>query len=188
MHCNKCNLESENLSLFCKDKTRKSGYKNWCKGCIRLKGRDYRRSNPDKMKIQYKERYEREKNKYSTLNRRLKDPIKYRAWEIRHSVVNRNRLYGIEYDNNFFDTKKIEAILRKLDFCPCCGCRFDFLSDNGFKNMKTPSIDRLDSKKGYIKSNMVFICCKCNLMKNESTIEDLERLTSWLRSRLQKEP
>jgi len=183
VRCNKCHLESEDFSLFCKDKTRKSGYKNWCKECIKLIGLEYRKNNLDKIKARCKERYKRDKNKYSSLNRRLKDPIKYRAWEIRHGVVNRKRLNGIEYDKDIFNSKLLEKKLRELETCPCCGCSFKFLSNDGNRNMRTPSVDRIDSTKGYIEGNITFICCKCNLMKNDASIEDLEKLILWLRSR-----
>lgn len=44
-----------------------------------------------------------------------------------------------------------------------------------------PSIDRLDSTKGYTKDNVWIISRRANLMKNDATIEDLKRFAEWVR-------
>lgn len=41
------------------------------------------------------------------------------------------------------------------------------------RNMKAISIDRIDSKIGYIKENIQLVCCAVNQMKNELSTEEL---------------
>lgn len=42
-----------------------------------------------------------------------------------------------------------------------------------------PSIDRIDSTKGYTKDNVWVISRRANLMKNDATIQDLKEFAKW---------
>lgn len=43
-----------------------------------------------------------------------------------------------------------------------------------------PTLDRIDSSKGYIKGNIQVICFKANRLKNNSTIEELKKIISYM--------
>ena len=49
------------------------------------------------------------------------------------------------------------------DFCPVLGVPMD-----------RPSLDRIDSSKGYVKGNVRVISHRANMLKNNATIEELE--------------
>ncbi len=46
----------------------------------------------------------------------------------------------------------------------------------GNKNLKTISIDRIDSSKGYVRGNVQLVCWVVNQMKNDLTNDEL---TEW---------
>lgn len=80
---------------------------------------------------------------------------------------------------------KIKFTLKLEDFqprdtCPCCGEHFGY---NNPRNNKatSPSIDRLDPKKGYTKDNCWVICHRCNLIKNDATVSELEAIARAVR-------
>lgn len=69
--------------------------------------------------------------------------------------------------------------------CPCCGRLLDYSTDRKGKNRNgSPSLDRVDSAKGYTVENVAVICMRCNMRKNDSTIEELEMLLRYMRAHL----
>jgi len=66
-----------------------------------------------------------------------------------------------------------ELILLTPSHCPCCNT---VLEPQG-KQTNSPSVDRLDSTKGYDKNNIWVICHSCNLRKgNTKTPETLYKI------------
>ncbi len=135
-----------------------------------------------------KERKEYNKKYYqlnrSTINRKNKDYyIKYRDEFKRY-----NKKYHREYSNTLsgrFSIWKKNAERRKLRWqitfeyvesisklCFYTGEKLT-LKSNCYN---TISLDRIDSKKGYIKNNVVACCSVINLMKNDLPINDFYKI------------
>jgi hypothetical protein len=55
-------------------------------------------------------------------------------------------------------------------------------SSGGYQSDGSPSLDRIDPKKGYVKGNVAVISYKANRIKQDATPEELEAVASWLRS------
>jgi hypothetical protein len=57
--------------------------------------------------------------------------------------------------------------------CPVFGVEF---SEGPF----APSIDRLDSTQGYLKSNCRIISARANTIKNDATVEELKKIIDYI--------
>ena len=78
--------------------------------------------------------------------------------------------------NIFFDLKKedIKIPIR----CPILGT---FLTPKGEGSMdESPSLDRIDSKKGYTKDNVQVISNRANRLKADGNIEEFRLILKWL--------
>ena len=79
--------------------------------------------------------------------------------------------------NIVFDLKPKDIIIP--DKCPLLG--ISLYRGSREKNGNSPSIDRIDAKKGYTKSNVWIISKKANRIKTNATIEEIERVAYNLR-------
>ena len=53
----------------------------------------------------------------------------------------------------------------------------------GYENkFSSPSMDRIDPKKGYVEGNVVWISNKANTIKSDSTVKELEKILSWYKT------
>lgn len=185
MKCNCCNLVSDDYNLFCKDSTRISGFKNWCRDCYNKKSRErsnnLKINNPDLYYDKIKKRYHKDKKNGNIQRRKFQNLFKARAHEIMHGIVNKHRVSKIEVDFDVFNSKYFENILLNLKKCPCCNVEFEY--GKNYKNNNSPSVDRLDNAKGYIKDNVSIICWRCNSLKSDASIQELEQIVKWLKSK-----
>ncbi|CAB4133412.1 hypothetical protein UFOVP250_168 [uncultured Caudovirales phage] len=83
------------------------------------------------------------------------------------------------------EKKGIEFTIQQSDIvipgcCPVYGFKFQIGEGNGPSDY-SPSLDRIDNNKGYIKDNIQVISFKANKIKNDSTLEDIEILLEFLK-------
>jgi len=62
--------------------------------------------------------------------------------------------------------------------CPILGLKLE-RSHNGRGTAQSPSRDRIDSTKGYVKGNVWIISRKANSMKHDATPDELVRFAHW---------
>ena len=68
------------------------------------------------------------------------------------------------------------------EFCPILGIPLIRVGTIATDN--SPSIDRIDSTKGYIKGNVQVISKKANTLKNSSSLSELIILGEWAKLQL----
>lgn len=62
--------------------------------------------------------------------------------------------------------------------CPILGIEIDWFAEKASEN--SPSIDRLDSTKGYVKSNVAVMSWRANRIKNDGTLQEHQRIVDFL--------
>lgn len=62
--------------------------------------------------------------------------------------------------------------------CPILGVKLDYFSDKMVD--ESPSFDRLDNSKGYVKGNVLIISLKANRLKSNGTKEDMLKVIEFL--------
>lgn len=117
--------------------------------------------------------------------------------KVKSNEERKARIYDRDIVGYLISQAKQRAKAKGLDFniersdivvpekCPVLGVNLAM----GYKEMKgnvknfrfrySPSIDRIDSTKGYIKGNVVVISTRANMIKSDATIEELRSLLEY---------
>ena len=66
--------------------------------------------------------------------------------------------------------------------CPVLG--IELFVSGGKRTANSPSLDRIDNSRGYIKSNVRVISFRANALKNDATIEELEKIVNYMKENL----
>jgi hypothetical protein len=74
------------------------------------------------------------------------------------------------------------AFLRSIavDKCPVYGIDLVWINAKKLSD-NSPSLDRIDSKKGYTKNNVMFLSFKANRLKSDATSKDLYIMANWIK-------
>jgi hypothetical protein len=81
---------------------------------------------------------------------------------------------GTEFDIELEDLAPYPII------CPVLGVELDWLAEGRGGTDYSPSLDRLDPTRGYIKGNVAIISNKANRIKNDGNIEEVAAVLRWL--------
>ena len=198
--CYKCKLKKE-LQYFGKDKSKKDGLLIYCKQCSLSKHRRWRAKNKEKT-LTYAKNY-RERNKSNPEYKKKKtahdkayreknrEKIKLQQLETRSERLakrrKRNRDLRVRHPEIFLiESSKARAKKKNLehtlttkdikipDTCPVLG--IPIVVGSGRPHYNSPSLDRIDSKKGYIKENIIVVSWRANDLKRDATIEEMKKL------------
>ncbi len=88
--------------------------------------------------------------------------------------------------------KGIECTIKKEDiklvrFCPLLGIELDYSNDKGgvgTAKANSPSLDRINPKKGYTPDNVWVISRRANAIKNDASLEEIEMIAKNLRKKI----
>lgn len=92
-----------------------------------------------------------------------------------YRVKNRAKRLGIPFDLERTD-------ISIPDFCPVLGIELIYRGGVGSGyHANSPSLDRIKPSLGYVKGNVRVISARANLLKNDASVEELERVLDDLR-------
>ena len=66
--------------------------------------------------------------------------------------------------------------------CPVFGFPLVVGVDKGKQSFNSPSLDRVDSTRGYVPGNLQVISWRANQLKRDGTLEEFEKLVTHLKS------
>jgi hypothetical protein len=87
--------------------------------------------------------------------------------------------YKCQKDDTPFDLELVDLEPYPV-FCPILGITLDWTKSGQGTANASPSIDRIDPKKGYIRGNCRIISAKSNRLKNDSTKEQLLSILEYM--------
>ena len=90
--------------------------------------------------------------------------------KFRRKAANAKRL-GIEFTIDFGDIEFPE-------YCPALGLKLNYFNESVADN--SPSFDRIDPTKGYVKGNVVVISKRANTIKSNATPAELKRIANFV--------
>ncbi len=145
-YCSKCKQELP-ITEFHKNKSVSSGYHSHCKACKKTYDKKYR-DLPHRVEIENERGNDRRLNDWRT-----------RLWAAKMNAQTRGQEFSIDIED-----------VPIPDVCPLLGMP---LRMGETYRWNKPSIDRIDSTKGYIKGNVWVISVLANTMKSIATKEQL---------------
>jgi hypothetical protein len=174
--CSKCKIVKD-LGLFYKDSGNKTGYRSNCKEC-QNKARDKwaieNKNKLDEMAKSYRQRpdVKIKRNADQHIWRR-----KNLNWELWYKAKTRSQKLNCP-----FDLERSDIIIPHK--CPILDIEL-FISSNNIGD-HSPTVDRLDPSKGYIKGNITVISARANRIKNDATLEELEKIYCWVKEKFKE--
>lgn len=142
-------------TIYCKS-SNKTRQQHFCKECNALLDRNEKRIIRNKVDSSYNEKVKEQKRQSH------KNNIIHYIW---FRAKKRAEKYG--YD---FNIEESDIIIPKV--CPIL--EVPIVLGNKGNYEYTPSLDRIDNTKGYVKGNIQVISKKANSMKNSATIDELK--------------
>lgn len=162
--CSTCK-EEKLFEEFSINNATKDGLQYNCRTCDNKRQVQRRKQNPE-VHLEYHRKYQRNRRK----------DFDYRLQMLINASKQRAKLNDREHDINVED---IKAIYPVDGCCPIFGMKLEF-NGAGFRD-SSPSIDRIDSTKGYTRDNIQIISWKANRIKGAASLQDLEMLVAYLK-------
>lgn len=183
--CSKCNKKKE-ITIFVKNKQCKGGYAGICKECSNFNCTNWKRKNSIKIAKRRREIYANTKGfevKQREIKRKLAYPIRCRAQILRMGMRERSKKLKIPFDSHFFTVSYLMKLLEEKPYCECCRIKLDIgFKLNGQPNNFSPSIDKKIPSRGYTKENAALLCWRCNNLKRDATVKELQTIINWINS------
>ena len=125
-----------------------------------------------------KAHYNRTKNHYCSLKCLCESNRKYKEYHTKNNkrykillnLKKRAKIKGMDFDLTLDDIPEIPKV------CPVLNIPIIENKGEHKPSDNSPSVDRIDSKKGYVKGNIRIISNRANRIKADATIEELRKV------------
>ena len=134
----------------------------------------YRKKNAEKIKArnqEYEQRPEVKARKRARINATPYSFVRHKVLQQKSHAKERGIVWELDVDAT------IAKILRQ-GRCKLSGQKFVYKQGKGKgnKNLYAPSIDRIDSRKGYVPGNIMFVCWQVNCAKQDMSLYQFKKM------------
>lgn len=112
----------------------------------------------------------KEKKKWSSYTRSWRERNPYKAKVSHFRAKSKQAGLPFDLDEQWFETNTPE-------FCPVLGIKLD----QGDRR-SISSVDKLIPSEGYTKKNCRIISLKANMLKNDASVEELEKIIAYIKN------
>lgn len=111
---------------------------------------------------------------------RAADPAGAKARRLVRKARDRAAERGVAFDSEWLTWRRVAAWLKEHPQCPCCARSFDLQGEGLDARGRSPSLDRLDGRLGYVAQNVNLLCWRCNTLKKDGTQKELRAVLDWM--------
>ena len=162
--CRTCKVVKP-LDGFWRDTRHRDGRFSECKECSKARNSDWCRDHAEER---------RQPNLDRIYARRRRDPMVF----ILRSAKHRSKKTGLEFNLTIEDVPV-------PTHCPVLGAPLarSKMGDGNGRTGKdfSPSLDRIDNTKGYVRGNVIVVSLRANRLKSDATVEELEAVARFYR-------
>lgn len=184
--CIECG-EEKSLDDFVTHNKAKDGKGSYCKVCQRAYTKQWVKDNKEHVqqtrKVYNQENKERNAKQSKIYRGTHKEYFAEKNKEFNKNNPEKILLYEARKRAKKFD---LPCTLKHSDivipeFCPILGIKLE----RGVKDNNrdcAPSLDRILPQFGYVKENVAVMSYRANRLKNDGSVEEIEKLLTWLKS------
>lgn len=123
----------------------------------------------DARKAYARKKYQEHKQQKDLANKKWSvDHPEYRLWiAAKTRAAKRNLAFDLDW----------RADIVIPSHCPVLG--IPLLYGKGKPTHNSPTIDRIDNKKGYVKSNIIVVSYRANTLKRDGTLDELKKILNF---------
>ena len=156
--CNTCN-EVKHIEEFLVHNKKTGNRRGQCRSCYSRQRAKANKNNPQWQAA-------------SNLNYAKNHPLR----KLILTAKSRAKKKGIEFDIHVDD-------IEMVSHCPVLGMPMEMNYGGGKAAPNSPTLDRHDNSKGYVKGNVYIISHRANSLKRDATLEEVEKLLEYMRSK-----
>lgn len=105
------------------------------------------------------------------------DDIDARIFSLVRQARYRSKPLGFKFDDGLYELLSTDA----SDSCPVCRKKFNLGGRDPERGVKdSPTLDRIDNKRGYELDNVAVICYDCNSRKSDASITDVVAIVEYM--------
>ena len=147
---------------------------NICKQCLQKYRKEYHLKNKEKCNLKMRELYQKNKEKFLKRNNKYYHSINGKILSILNTTKRRAKRKNWEFN---LTKEWLYKQLEKQNYsCLITQLPFDFSKGKKYINPYMPSLDRINTDKGYTIDNVRIICTILNLALNEFGEENFKKI------------